>query len=125
MNITIKPLYYRHINSFYHISEWLIRPQENFTLYFQLWNENENQRFVASSVTVQIKFLSENFELLVKPATQVSPLDASIFSVNIASSDIIFSGTVYYTINLSGQTINGYLLNGIAVEDSNQKISSC
>lgn len=111
---------FANINQFDYATEWTIRKDEPNTLFFQLTDlDQDGLRYMPTDVSfsVQVTFPALNStNIIVKNATQVNPLDRSIWSVSLASNETPYSGNVQIALTEAGVTRRFFLMDGIVVE---------
>jgi hypothetical protein len=110
------------INNFDYSSEWSIRQEDEITLYFQLVDSDQDGlRYLPTdaSYSVSVTFPSSSSPTT-KIASQVSTLDRSIWSIQINSTDKIYSGNFNVTFIEGSVTKKFSVLQGIVVEALNE-----
>lgn len=123
MKLNIKTIKnFSSINNFDYSSEWSIRQEDEITLYFQLVDSDQDSlRYLPTdpSYSVSVTFPASSSPVT-KVATQVSALDRSIWSIQINSTDKIYSGNFNVTFVEGSATKKFSVLQGIVVESLNE-----
>lgn len=123
MRLSAKPIInYQNINSFNYSTEWIIRREEQNTLYFQLVDLNKDGlRYIPTNASLEVIFPAlDSTNTITKTAVNPSTLDTSIWSINILPTDTINSGNVQFILTDNGVVRRFVLLQGIVVEMFNQ-----
>lgn len=124
MLLSIKPLKkFNNINSFEYATEWNTRAGDPNRIYFQLYDMEEDLRYIPtdSSYSVAVTFPSViPGQAVTKTASQASPLDRSIWYVDILASDKIYSGSIRVELIEGGVSKKFSVLDAMIVEPINQ-----
>jgi len=130
---------YASVNQFAFQDQWKIRAGDPVTLYFQLIdldqpaagcncsnssNSGSGLRYIAgigldepAVPLIIVSFPSiDNSKVLQLIATQVSPLDASIWQITLVPTQVPGSGNVLFQINEGTSTRTFRKMNGMSVE---------
>jgi hypothetical protein len=111
---------FANINQFDYATEWNVRKDEDNSLYFQLVDlDQDGLRYLPTdpSYSVVVTFPSLNTAgTLVKSAVQASPLDNSIWRVDLSSTEVPFSGNVQFALTEGTKVRRFSLIDGIVVE---------
>lgn len=121
MRLYAKPIKnFANINQFDYATEWNVRKDEDNSLYFQLVDlDQDGLRYLPTdpSYSVVVTFPSLNTAgTLVKSAVQASPLDNSIWRVDLSSTEVPFSGNVQFALTEGTKVRRFSLIDGIVVE---------
>lgn len=119
---------YNNVNSFKYGNQWSIRSGEENTLYFQIVDlDQESIRYmvgiglifpVVPSIAVTFPSVDDALVITVA-ATQVDPTDASIWKVNLLSTQFPMSGNVMFAITEGSKIKRFSALSFISVENVN------
>ena len=117
MAITLRPIHYININTFYSLEEWEIVGGSATTVYFVLMSENPfgfGRYIPAAGSAVSLEWIRSRAasinhvsETITRPAIEVAPTDdRSIFRVDLTADDTskIASGGVMLKITENGVT---------------------
>lgn len=125
MRLSIKPLKnFNNVNSFEQTTEWFVQAGTQNRLYFQLVNVDMDElRYIPTQdpTTLTVEFPAViPTQVTSKTATRVSELDRSIWYVDIAPTDTIFSGSIRLSLNENGVISKFSALDVVMVEQQNQ-----
>ena len=115
---------YGNINLFSYTNQWKVRGGDPNTLYFQLIDLDQNSlRYLAGigssnqpfTIVVTIPSI-DNSKVLQFTAIQADPNDSSIWKINVASTQFLNTGNVFFQVIEGSNTRNFKLMNALRVE---------
>lgn len=118
---------YNHVNSFNFGNQWSIRSGEANTLYFQIVDlDQASLRYIVGvgltsptvpSIAVTFPSIDDD-DIIVVTATQVDPLDGSLWKIDLLADQVPSSGNVFFAITEGPKTRRFSMLNFIIVESA-------